>query len=249
MRHRGWILAGAALAVTVIVVAVLGWESPPTPGAAGGGATLRPGLRLAGVQDAVVTAFADTWPFHERDEPEQRTVTNCSINASFPVFDWDARPAGTPHSRLLIVLVEAIPPDADPDWDRHACDETPTTSEPVDEPGLGEEAYGCWAADDFGGYQYLHRYLHVRTGGLGLLLSLSGADYGPLDDPAVTAGCAPIWNATPAASSSRWSTASAVRSTTTGSAGMSAATCRAMIRPGRGAPRGFRRDRRYPPHS
>ncbi|BBY55398.1 hypothetical protein H7J07_09505 [Mycobacterium koreense] len=190
MRHRGWILAGAALAVTVIVVAVLGVGKARRPQAPPVAAlpTCDQVYAWPGVQDAVVTAFADTWPFHERDEPEQRTVTNCSINASFPVFDWDARPAGTPHSRLLIVLVEAIPPDADPDWDRHACDETPTTSEPVDEPGLGEEAYGCWAADDFGGYQYLHRYLHVRTGGLGLLLSLSGADYGPLDDPAVTAG-------------------------------------------------------------
>ncbi|ODR11721.1 hypothetical protein BHQ15_00535 [Mycolicibacillus koreensis] len=190
MRHRGWILIGAALAVTVVVAAVLVVVKArrPRPPPAAALPTCAEVYAWPGVQDAVITAFADTWPFHERDEPDQHTMTNCMIHASFPVFDWADRPAGTPYSRLLIVLVEAIPPEADPDWDRHACDETPKTSEPVDEPGLGEEAYGCWAADDFGGYQNLHRYLHVRTGGLGLLLSLSGADYGPLDDPTVVAG-------------------------------------------------------------
>jgi len=188
MHHRGWMLLGAALAAAVAVVVVLVIHRPqqPTPPAAL--PTCAEIYAWPGVQDAVITAFADTWPFRERDEPDQPTMTNCSIHASFPVFDWGARPVGTPHSRLLIVLVEVIPPEAAPDWDRHACDQTPETSEPVAEPGLGEDAYGCWAADDFGGYQNLHRYLHVRTGGLGLLLSLSGADYGPLDDPAVATG-------------------------------------------------------------
>ncbi|MCV7315913.1 hypothetical protein H7J77_10210 [Mycolicibacillus parakoreensis] len=187
MRHRGWMLAGAALAAAVAVVAVVVIHRPqqPTPPAAL--PTCAEIYAWPGVSDAARTAFADTWQFRERDEPGQPTMTDCTLNASFPVFDWGARPPGAPHSRLLILVLSRSRPGADT-GERIMCGPTRETSAPVDEPGLGEDAYGCWAADDFGGYQNLHRYLHVHTGGLSLMLTFSGADYGPLDDPAVAAG-------------------------------------------------------------